>query len=239
MPRNEKDNQEIRDARREHFLEAATRMFAQRGFATRISEIAREAGLSHGLVYHYFESKEAIYDAIADRLLCKIQEDLEPPETDPWERIRLSVARGIERLSADPSGVIFFTRAMLGDSVPERLKEKLKVHASNHFARATGLMRDAQAAGYIAGDKSPEELASALMCMMRGLAISRATMLSAPWPTPSTETILGLIGSGARTTNKSAPATRKPTLVSKPRTRAAANAVKAKRATKTASRSKK
>ncbi len=42
-------------------LDAAIRVFAQRGFHdTRVSDIAREAGISHGLVYHYFKSKDDV-----------------------------------------------------------------------------------------------------------------------------------------------------------------------------------
>lgn len=62
MPRKSELNQELRDARKEQILKAALIVFARRGMvATKISDIAKEAGLSHGLVYHYFNSKEEIF----------------------------------------------------------------------------------------------------------------------------------------------------------------------------------
>jgi AcrR family transcriptional regulator len=53
--------------RREQILDAALRAFAQKGFArTTNKDIAREAGITPGLIYHYFESKEALFRAIID-----------------------------------------------------------------------------------------------------------------------------------------------------------------------------
>ncbi len=51
--------------RREQLMEAALRVFAQKGY-TRASnkDIAREAGITPGLIYHYFENKEALLKAI-------------------------------------------------------------------------------------------------------------------------------------------------------------------------------
>ena len=52
-------------ARRDEILAAAVRVFARRGFHTcRVSDVAREAGVSHGLVYHYFASKDELLETI-------------------------------------------------------------------------------------------------------------------------------------------------------------------------------
>ena len=46
-------------------LDAAVRVFARQGFHTcRVSDIADEAGVAYGLVYHYFSSKEEILDTL-------------------------------------------------------------------------------------------------------------------------------------------------------------------------------
>jgi AcrR family transcriptional regulator len=61
-PRKPEDNQEILDQRRTEILEAALKVFAHRGLAgTKVGDIAATAGLSHGLLYHYFRSKEEIF----------------------------------------------------------------------------------------------------------------------------------------------------------------------------------
>jgi TetR/AcrR family transcriptional regulator, fatty acid metabolism regulator protein len=51
--------------KRRVILEAAVRVFARQGFHTsRVSDIADQAGVAYGLVYHYFPSKEAILDTL-------------------------------------------------------------------------------------------------------------------------------------------------------------------------------
>ncbi|MGB8648784.1 MAG: TetR/AcrR family transcriptional regulator [Anaerolineae bacterium] len=50
--------------RREQIIEAALRVFAQKGFARATNkDIAREAGITPGLIYHYFASKQALLKA--------------------------------------------------------------------------------------------------------------------------------------------------------------------------------
>ena len=46
-------------------LQAAVRVFAAEGYeATRVGDIAKEAGVAYGLVYHYFGSKDAVLEAV-------------------------------------------------------------------------------------------------------------------------------------------------------------------------------
>jgi TetR/AcrR family transcriptional regulator, fatty acid metabolism regulator protein len=51
--------------KRRQILDAAVRVFARQGFhACRVADIADEAGVAYGLVYHYFDSKDEILDTI-------------------------------------------------------------------------------------------------------------------------------------------------------------------------------
>jgi len=53
--------------RREQIIDAAMRVFSQKGFTRATNkDIAREAGITPGLIYHYFESKEAVLKAIIE-----------------------------------------------------------------------------------------------------------------------------------------------------------------------------
>jgi AcrR family transcriptional regulator len=46
-------------------LDAAVRVFAAQGYeAARVGDVAKEAGVAYGLVYHYFDSKEAVLEAV-------------------------------------------------------------------------------------------------------------------------------------------------------------------------------
>lgn len=56
------------ERRRDQLLEIGLQLFAARGFeSTTIADIAREAGVAHGLVYHYFASKDELLDEIVGR----------------------------------------------------------------------------------------------------------------------------------------------------------------------------
>ena len=52
-------------AKRDLILAAAVRVFARKGFHTcRVGDIAEEAGVAHGLLYHYFASKDELLETI-------------------------------------------------------------------------------------------------------------------------------------------------------------------------------
>ena len=55
------------DTRKQEILSGALKVFAQKGYdKTTISDIAKELGISQGLCYRYYASKEEIYDAAVD-----------------------------------------------------------------------------------------------------------------------------------------------------------------------------
>ena len=59
-------------------IEAALKVFSTKGYAsTRMADIAREADMSYGLVYHYFENKEKLFDAIVEDWWTGFYDELE------------------------------------------------------------------------------------------------------------------------------------------------------------------
>ena len=93
-PRKAKKRKTSAHEKRRLILNAAVRVFAQKGFhRCRISDIANEAGVAYGLVYHYFEHKEAILNTIFDEnwgLFTKVLETLKE-QPDPLEKKLLAV----------------------------------------------------------------------------------------------------------------------------------------------------
>ncbi len=75
--------------RREQIIDAAMRVFAQKGFTRATNkDIAREAGITPGLIYYYFESKEAVLKAVIEqrsplRVMASVSAEMlaMPPET--------------------------------------------------------------------------------------------------------------------------------------------------------------
>jgi AcrR family transcriptional regulator len=84
------------EERRRQILDAAVRTFAQKGYhACRVSDIAAEAGVAYGLVYHYFESKEAVLEAIFRDtwgMMLEAIKAVEETEDSPREQLRKTAA---------------------------------------------------------------------------------------------------------------------------------------------------
>lgn len=65
MPRTEEQFEEIREIRKQQIMDAALDLFANEGYyTTSISRIAEKAGVSKGLMYNYFISKDELIKAI-------------------------------------------------------------------------------------------------------------------------------------------------------------------------------
>ncbi len=92
--------------KRRVILDAAVRVFARQGFHTcRVSDIADEAGVAYGLVYHYFPSKETILDTLFlerwDVMLAAIAE-AETTDLPPREKLRAIASFIVDSYRHDP-----------------------------------------------------------------------------------------------------------------------------------------
>lgn len=73
MPRTPAQHEAQRAVTRTRLLDAALRQFSDRGYAAAsIRHIAEDAGVAHGLVYHYFPSKEAVLLALFERSMADV-----------------------------------------------------------------------------------------------------------------------------------------------------------------------
>ena len=92
--------------KRRQILDAAVRVFARQGFhATRVSDIADEAGVAYGLVYHYFRSKdEVLNELFRERwsLLLAAIEEADRAGTDQREKLRFVATFIFDSYRHDP-----------------------------------------------------------------------------------------------------------------------------------------
>ena len=69
-----------REERRDQILDAANALFAEAGYdAVSIEDIAGAAGVTRGLVHHYFGGRKEVYLALLERLGALREEQLRPP----------------------------------------------------------------------------------------------------------------------------------------------------------------
>lgn len=65
MPRTKDQFQEIKENRRTEILKASLPLFSLQGYdAVKIDDITKSCGCSHGLFYHYFTSKEDLFQTM-------------------------------------------------------------------------------------------------------------------------------------------------------------------------------
>jgi TetR/AcrR family transcriptional regulator, fatty acid metabolism regulator protein len=141
--------------KRRLLLEAAVRVFARRGFhAARVGDIAEEAGVAHGLLYHYFSSKEEVLETIfretwAD-LLAAVR-DVEESGEPAQEQLRQVAAILLRSWRRDPDLVRVLVRGVARSSELDR-------HVGNvgdAFAAIERIVRRGQEAGELRPELDP------------------------------------------------------------------------------------
>jgi TetR/AcrR family fatty acid metabolism transcriptional regulator len=92
--------------KRRLILDAAVRVFARRGFnGCRVSDIADEAGVAYGLVYHYFRSKDEVLDTLfLERwnVLLDVIRELDGRGMEPREELHAITSFIVDSYRHDP-----------------------------------------------------------------------------------------------------------------------------------------
>jgi TetR/AcrR family fatty acid metabolism transcriptional regulator len=168
-----------RDARgdkRKRILDAAVRVFARKGFhATRVSEVAKAAGVADGTIYLYFESKDALlvslFEDRVERLLAFLDTEL-PRARTASEKLRrvIELQLGLLESERDLAEVL---------TVILRQSTKLmKEHAAPKFNAyidvIARVVADGQASGELRSDVAPRLVARAIFGALDGIAMTWA-----------------------------------------------------------------
>ena len=108
------------DARREQLVALGVEMFSERPFdEVSIDDIAAAAGISKGLLYHYFPSKREFYVAVVRHSADEMQAITETdPQLAPLERLAAGLDRYLEYVDTHARGYATVLRAGIG-SDPE------------------------------------------------------------------------------------------------------------------------
>ncbi len=97
------------EAKKREILRAASRAFARKGFAgTRVGDIAKEAGIAYGLIYHYFENKDAILRSIFQGMWgvsLKVIEDIAGRDGSLEDKLRSIAGFFLEAWRLEPDSV--------------------------------------------------------------------------------------------------------------------------------------
>jgi TetR/AcrR family transcriptional regulator, fatty acid metabolism regulator protein len=142
--------------KRRLLLDAAVRVFARKGFhAARVGDVAEEAGVAYGLVYHYFRSKDELLETIFreswGRLVAAL-DSLASADKPAPERLRLIGAAILRTWRDDPSLVTVLVREIgRSPQLQERIGELRAV-----FTIIRRVIDDGQASGELRSDLDPQ-----------------------------------------------------------------------------------
>jgi TetR/AcrR family fatty acid metabolism transcriptional regulator len=143
--------------KRRLILDAAVRVFARQGFhATRVSDIADEAGVAYGLVYHYFKSKdEVLNELFIERwsLLLAAIEEADRTDAGPREKLGAVATFIFDSYRHDPElmKVIIVEVTRAANSFGRTHLPEI----SNAYDKITKIVADAQVAGEFRRDIDP------------------------------------------------------------------------------------
>jgi AcrR family transcriptional regulator len=158
-----------RDAERnrQRILAAAGELFAERGLAVTLDDIARHAGVGVGTVYRRYPDKELLIDALFEerlRALCGAAEAALELD-DPWDGLVLFFERGGELQARDRGLKELIADHAHGGECLIRARDRLRVLVTELFDRA-------KAAGVVRPDA--EALDTPMIFMMLGPLMERA-----------------------------------------------------------------
>ena len=116
------------DERRRQLLELGADLFARHGYERlSMARIAREAGISKALLFHYFPSKQAYFAATLEQAAAELAETTEPdPDKPPLEQ--LAQPRRLPALGRAPRG-------RLREADPQRRRRARGARAGRAGAR--------------------------------------------------------------------------------------------------------
>ncbi len=185
---------EQREYRRWQILQIALDQFIQKGFyGTSTREIARIAGISSGLMFHYFDSKKHLYEALVEigcsKMVLATRQDASPIEIFEQQ------ARDILQLITDNQfavrmfvfmGYAVFNAAQISQEAGNLLAQH------DITSQSVPLIEKGQELGEIRSG-NPLALSTAFWCSLQGIA--EAIALDQDTPIPEAEWILDILRS--------------------------------------------
>ncbi len=172
MQRKDAVDQHSRETQRANILEAARRVFARKGKAATMADVAEAAGVSQGLAYRYFVSKEQIYrelveQAVEQAALATAQPMHESSAT-PGQRLALLITQLVEYRRDHLEFFQLLDQVVGSDKIPDDVAELIRRRRESFFVEFRQLIVEAQATGEVAaGD--PDELVIAVVASLEGL----------------------------------------------------------------------
>ena len=174
---------EQKEKRREEILSAGLDLFIRKGYAaTKIRDIAQAVGMSVGLMFNYFDSKEKLYEELIRLGLSGPQSLLAGIQGEPLVFFETAAREIFRLLETDPfiaKMFVLMSQALHNDAAPEPVKRMLE--GMDSIAPSAGIISQGQQNGSIR-EGDPAALAVAFWGAISGIAEEIALIPGAPVP---------------------------------------------------------
>lgn len=175
--------EEQKEKRRQEILTAGLDLFIRKGYAaTKISDIAKSVGMSVGLLFHYFESKEKLYEELIKLGISGPMGIMPPADAEPlafFEDAAKQIFHYLETKPLVAKMFVLMNQVFYNEAAPQSVKELLA--GFDIYAPTALLIQKGQANGTIR-EGEPYALAIAYWCAIQGIAEQMALKPHAPYP---------------------------------------------------------
>ena len=180
-----KVREQQRARRRQEILEASLDLFVRRGYAaTKVGDIAAAVGMSAGLLFHYFPSKEAVLEELIGLGRKGPQKMMALPQTSP-EQFFLQAAQAIFGAIRENPAVakvfVLMGRAQYSEEFPPAIRARAQ--GVDNIRQCVPLIAAGQAAG-VFREGDPLALSLAFWSAVQGIAEELARCPEEPCPQP-------------------------------------------------------
>lgn len=184
---------EQKEQRKAVILKSALDLFIRKGYGeTKVADIAKAADMSMGLLFHYFDSKEKLYEELI-RIGCeRLKMDFSFAGESPLDTFKLAVEELFNMICTNSSAAKMFVlmeNAQHLENLSEDIKEML-TEADKLIKKSIPLIEKGQLLGEIKQGNA-EALAVTFWCSIQGIA--QYIALHPETPCPDTMWILSIL----------------------------------------------
>ncbi len=172
-----------KEKRRQEILEAGLDLFIRKGYsATKIKDIANQVGMSVGLLFHYFETKEKLYEELIKLGISGPMGMMTNTDMEPLTFFQMCAEQIFEYILAEPFGAKMFvlmSQVYYSEGAPQTIQDLMKDF--DIFTPTAVIMRKGQENGTIR-EGDPYALGIAYWCAIQGIAETIALIPGTPCP---------------------------------------------------------
>ncbi len=172
-----------KEKRRQEILKAGLDLFIRKGYsATKIKDIADQVGMSVGLLFHYFETKEKLYEELVKLGISGPMGMMTDTEMEPLEFFKSCTEQIFNYALAEPFGAKMFvlmSQVHYNEGAPQSVKNLMKDF--DIFTPTARIMKKGQENGTIR-EGDPYALSITYWCAIQGIAEMIALNPCTPYP---------------------------------------------------------